>query len=152
VAETLLVDLHTQGQFNLRYWGRNIWAMLLALPARDPTTNLFAPSTQGMSLLLTTPALVFLVRAIWPWPRRFIMAGAWAALGCTAAVLLSYYNTGATQFGYRFSLDFMTEVIVLLACALIRISRVMQVLIVAGIAINAYGVGWFSQYAVAAHP
>jgi hypothetical protein len=77
------------------------------------------------------------------------MAGAWAALGCTVIVLLSYYNTGATQFGYRFSLDFMPEVVVLLACALARISWLMRVLIILGVAINAYGVAWFAQYAVA---
>lgn len=147
VAGVLLDDLRTYGQFNLRFWPRNAWAMLTAFPQFDPTTRVLAPNPYGMSLLLTTPALVYLVRAVRRTAQAFVIVGAWVAAALMAAVLLSYYNTGAAQFGYRFSLDFMTPVIVLLACSLPRVSVLMRALIVVGVAVNAYGVVWFKQFA-----
>jgi hypothetical protein len=147
VAGVLLDDLRTYGQFNLHFWPRNVWAMLLALPEFDASAGVFAPSPYGMSLLLTTPALIYLIYAVRRPAHPFLIWGAWIAVGCTVAVLLSYYNTGAAQFGYRFSLDFITPVIVLLACSLARVSALMRALILIGVLVNAYGVAWFAQFA-----
>ena len=69
---------------------------------------------------------------------------AWFATGLSLIPLLTYYNTGWWQFGYRYSLDFMPVVMVLLAIAAReRISTKFWILIVAGVLINAWGTWWF---------
>jgi len=140
VHPTLVQNLATYGQFNLRYVPQNLWTMLLAMPVWVPEIGALLPNPEGMSLLVTTPALIYLVRARQKMP---LVAGAWAAIGLLLVPLLTYYNTGWVQFGYRFSLDFMTPIMVLLAIgAGPRIPLPMRVLIVIGVAVNAWGVWW----------
>jgi hypothetical protein len=141
VAEKLVDDLRTYGQFHLHYAPKNFWAMLLAGPQWDDALNFWKPDPEGMSLLLTTPALIYLGRA----PMRTPLAlAAWVALGLLLIPLLLYYNTGWWQFGYRFSLDFMVPVMVLLALGVKeRISLRMRLLILLGIVANLYGVVWW---------
>jgi hypothetical protein len=94
-----------------------------------------------MSVLLTTPALVYVARVR---PSTPLAGGAWAALVLVATPLLLYYNDGYYQFGYRFSLDFMVPALVLLALAAgPRTSVLMRVAIAAGVLVNAYGVRWW---------
>ncbi len=141
VADRLRESLRTYGQFNIHYAAKNFWSMWLAGPQWDAKLNFWKPDGEGMSLLLTTPALIYLVRA-----RRSsaLVIGAWAALITLMLLLLLYYNTGWYQFGYRFSLDFMTPVIILLAIAAgERITRSLKVLILVGVAVNLYGVIWW---------
>lgn len=67
---------------------------------------------EGISLLLTTPAILI---ALWARrPRPLVVAAALSVL-LLAVPLVLYYNTGWWQFGYRFSLDFMTPLFVLIA-------------------------------------
>lgn len=141
VAEKLVDDLRTFGQFHVHYLPKNFWAMWLAGPQWDDAINFWLPDPEGMSLLLTTPALIYLGRA----PLRNPLAlGAWVAWGLLLIPLLLYYNTGWWQFGYRFSLDFMVPVLVLLALAAgRRTSWAMRALILAGVLANLYGVVWW---------
>ena len=60
--------------------------------------------------------------------------------------LLTYYNTGWWQFGYRLSLDFMPVVILLLALNVTeRLGLKIWILIFLGVIINALGVWWFAH-------
>ncbi|MBX3015363.1 MAG: hypothetical protein KF832_27835 [Caldilineaceae bacterium] len=141
VADELAPDLHYYGQFHLHYLPKNLWAMALAGPQWDDEINFWKPDPQGMSLLLTTPALLYLARAR---TRSWLVIGGWTALLLLLVPLALYYNTGWWQFGYRFSLDFMTPVMVLLALAAsTRISGAMRFLILAGVMVNFYGVLWW---------
>lgn len=141
VADVLAPKLAQYGQFNLRYLPKNFWAMWLAGPEWNERTNFWQPNPEGMSLLLTTPALIYLVRAR---GRSFLIWGGWLSIILLMTPLLLYYNTGWWQFGYRFSLDFMVPVMVLLALTIReRVTWPMRVLIIAGIVVNAYGVYWW---------
>ncbi len=141
VDRELVSDLHTYGQFSLHYVPRNFWAMLLAGPVYDDQTNMILPSVAGMSLLLTTPALLYVFHSR---QRSVLTIGAWLSMGLLLIPLLTYYNTGWWQFGYRFSLDFMTPALILLAIgAGERVSWTMRVLILMGIVVNAWGTWWF---------
>ena len=141
VAAKLVDDLRTYGQFSLHYVARNFWAMALALPRWDARAGLWLPDPEGMSLLLTTPALVYLVKARRGTP---LVIGAWLAVGLLLVPLVLYYNTGWYQFGYRFSLDFMVPVMALLAVAAgERVSWPLRGLILAGVAVNLAGVLWW---------
>jgi hypothetical protein len=141
VASELAPNLRTYGQFNLHYLPKNFWAMWLAGPRWLAEENRWAPDPEGMSLLLTTPAIIYLARAR---GRSPIVWGGWLALILLMVPLLLYYNTGWWQFGYRFSLDFMTPLLVLLAVAADRQPTwAMRLLIVLGILVNGYGLLWW---------
>lgn len=141
VAPELAANLRIYGQFNLHYLPHNLWAMLLAGPIWDAAKNRFLPTIDGMSLLLTTPALVYLAQAR---SRSALALGAWLSFGLVLVPLLTYYNTGWWQFGYRFSLDFMTPVVLLLALvAGARVGWTMRSLIILGVLANAWGLWWF---------
>jgi hypothetical protein len=133
-------DLHTYGQFHYRYIPRNLHAMLLALPVWDERTGRLVPDEHGMSILLTSPALILLWRARQPRP---LVRGAWLAIGLILIPLLTYYNTGWVQFGYRFSLDFLLPALVLMAAAAgPRLPLLIRFLIAAGALVNAWGTDW----------
>lgn len=141
VNPRLAADLAEYGQFSPHYIQRNLRAMLFALPVWDAEARRPTADGDGLSLLITTPALVYLV---WARKRNPLTLGAWTALGLLVIPLLLYYNTGWWQFGYRFSLDFMLPVMVLLATALpAPMPRLPRLLILVGVAVNLYGVLWW---------
>ena len=73
------------------------------------------PSLRGMSIFVTTPALLYLFR-IPLYDRRV-----WAALPAVALgvlVTLMYYYTGEYQYGYSYLLDIMPLIFILLVAAL----------------------------------
>lgn len=143
VADELATNLRRYGQFNLYYLPKNLWAMWLAGPRWDEEMRFWLPDPEGMSLLFTTPAIIYLARARRP---RLLAAGGWLAFLLLMIPLLLYYNTGWWQFGYRFSLDFMVPVMVLLALAAGKVvSGNLRILIVAGVLVNLYGVLWWHR-------
>lgn len=138
VAIELRRDLTTYGQFDSHFISRNLRALLLAPPEWDGQR--FAPNMWGMSIFITTPALLFLVRAR---QRLPVVAAAWLSVLLIMIPLITYYNTGWYQFGYRFSLDFMVPVMVLLAFASQeKMPALMKVLIVIGVLVNLWGLRW----------
>lgn len=95
-------------------------------------------------MLITTPVLALALLALRRAPREIEVAG--AALSCllVMSLLALYYNTGWRQFGYRFSLDFIVPAFVLVAFGSDRTrSWVVATLVLAGIAINVWGVRWW---------
>ena len=69
-----------------------------------------------------------------------------ATVAIVAAAHLLYQNTGYEQFGFRFSLDYMPYLIVLLALGRRPITRAFKAAIVAGIAVNAFGAVTFKRF------
>jgi hypothetical protein len=71
-----------------------------------------------------------------------------AHLGAMASIAVPhifYQNTGWIQFGYRFSMDYLVYLIVLLALGRDRIGWMFKVAIIVGILINAFGAITFGQ-------
>jgi hypothetical protein len=141
VGDVLGPDLKRYGQFDLYFLPKNFWAMWLALPAWSEQRQFWKPDVWGMSLLLTTPALIYLPRAF---KMSWLAVGAWTSFGLLMIPLLLYFSTGYGQFGYRYSLDFMIPVMILLAIAAgVRVSWPMRILILAGVLINFAGTAWW---------
>lgn len=130
------------GLFHPVFLNRNLTAALTLLPRATADAPYFEISKHGLSLLVTTPALVLLL-----WPRRSHPVA--RALGITAAVvalpIAFYQNTGWEQFGFRFSLDFMPYLLGCLALGSRPLTRTVRALIVAGILVNAFGAVTFKR-------
>jgi len=129
------------GVFSLAHLSMNLEYFLWHLGQATATFPWFKPDGLGMSVLLTSPGLLFAVRA--DWRRRETIA-----LGLTALLVLVpsllYYGGGWWQFGYRYALDCFPFVMALCAMAAARhgIGRGWKALILLGVAVNLYGVYW----------
>ncbi len=95
-----------QGLFSLAYLPRHFYAIVVQAPDYVDQALLFLrPSWIGVSLLLTSPALVYALAALRylaPYPEARALALA-AMLPLVPNLLQG--SIGAPQFGYRFSLD-----------------------------------------------
>lgn len=140
VADWMAGDLKDYGTFNIHFVQRNLRVMLFGVPEWDPTCGPW-PKHEGMSIFLTTPALLYLVRSFRKTP---FVVGTWLSTLLLIVPLAFYYNTGAWQFGYKYLLDFVLPVMMLMAVAAgDRVSKLLKGLIIAGVAINAAGVLWW---------
>ncbi len=131
-----------QGLFALVHVPMNLDYLFYHLPSFIPEPPFFKPDGLGMSVLITSPGLLYAIRADW---RR---ATPWLLLGAAIAVLvptLLYYGGGWLQYGYRYFLDSVPFVIALCALAAVRrgsIALGWRVLIVAGTIVMFVGVYW----------
>lgn len=146
VAPELEDDLDEYGQFNVHFLPRNLRALLWATPQIDDELGGLWPDKWGMSIFLTTPVFLYLFR---PQLRRDnfgLLLGAWTAIGLILVPLLLYYNTGWWQFGYRFALDFMLPLLLVLVFTARkdRLSWLFKGLVVVSILINLWGTIWFA--------
>lgn len=128
------------GSFSLRFIPEHLYTMFLRAPEVIAGPPYFKPSPWGMSLLLTSPAIL---RLLFPAGDRRGW-GPWTALAVILAVpMLAFFSTGWVQFGYRYSLDWWPFALVLLAYALPAHPRpVDYTLLGLGVAVNALGVYW----------
>lgn len=143
VETRLRVPLLEHGQFSIYHLPRNANLILLGFPELPRNALLPSFSEEGMGAIFTTPALLFLFAA-----RRNdrLTRCAWLAVALLLAPLLLYYNTGWQQFGYRFLLDLIVPLVVLLAIAAgPRVDRSFRLLIVVSIAVNLSGTAWWFQ-------
>ena len=130
------------GLFALAHVPMNVDYFLLHLPTIIPTFPFFRPDGLGLSVLITSPGLLFAFRADWGRPRARWLAAA------TVAVLiptLLYYGGGWLQYGYRYFLDSVPFVMALCGLAAVRDGRVgrgWMALIAFGTFIMACGAYW----------
>jgi hypothetical protein len=130
------------GLFSLAHVGQNLDYLLLHPFRQIAQPPFLRPDGLGLSILLTSPGLLLALRADWRSMRSWLLAG--AALAVLVPSLL-YYGGGWQQYGYRYALDSIPFLFALAGLAVARLGRVAwywQVLILVGVAVNAYGVYW----------
>jgi hypothetical protein len=131
------------GLFNYHFLSRNLAAALVLLPrilGRWPYVKI---GQHGMSLFLTTPALAY---AVAPKERSRLAMPLWLTVLATALPSLLYQNSGYVQLGYRFSLDYMVFLMMILAVGNRPLSRLWKSLIVVSIPINLFLAIVFDRY------
>ena len=105
------------GLFSPAHLSMNIDLFVLRLPALQATFPFFRPDGLGMSVLVTSPGLLYALRA----PFR---DGRAVALGVTFVLVLLpnllYYGGGWLQMGYRYALDAIPFAIALAGMAAAR--------------------------------
>ena len=132
------------GLFSLAHVPKNLFMMLVEGPrpvggegAAVLAFPYIEPSPWGMGLFFTTPALIYAMRA--PLNDRLVQA-CWLAIVATLVPLLTYYGIGFVQFGYRYALDFMPFLLLLVARGFpSALTRTARGLISASVAINIWG-------------
>ncbi len=110
----------------------------------DRECPLLRPDALGMSLLLTSPAYLLALAALWRDWRRRLVAGAAVAVLAVALADLMHFSQGWVQFGYRFSNDFapFAVILVTLGIARLRAGWLALGLVALSILVNAWGVYW----------
>jgi hypothetical protein len=130
------------GLFALAHIPMNLDYFLTHLPTFIPTFPFLKPDGLGMSVLITSPGLLFATQADWRRPRSWWLAG--AAIAVLIPTLL-YYGGGWLQYGYRYFLDSVPFVMALCGLAAVRHDTVglgWRWLIVIGVIVMATGVYW----------
>ena len=131
------------GLFSPRFVPKHLVAALLLLPAIKATPPFLIVSRHGLSMLLTSPVFLWLLRPLrTPASHRAL----WVTALVVAIPALFYQNTGYEQFGYRFSLDYTPLLIALLAVGGRPLGRAFLVAAAAGVLVNAYGGVTFKRF------
>ncbi len=137
-------QIEQYGLASVHYLARNLAVAFTALPRMLGHSPGFTINGHGLAMWITTPALFLLAR-----PRRtgLFHSALWITVACVAIPSLLYQNSGWFQFGYRFSLDYMVFLMMLLAVGGRPINVVTKMLIGVGIAINLFGAVTFDRHA-----
>lgn len=135
------------GLFNVHFLSLNLTALLALVPKFQPEAPWVVISNHGLAIWFTTPALLFLARqrptdsrADRLWRRATV-----ATVAVIAIPHLFYQNTGWVQFGYRFSMDYIAYLTLLLALGQPRLGRAFKALTVVGVGVNAFGAATFGR-------
>jgi hypothetical protein len=140
--------IRDHGLFGLWYLDKNLSAAFLNLPQWLGEAPYLRISKHGLSLLVTTPALVWLARP----GNRVPLAGAlWAAVICAATPGLLYQNTGWAQFGYRFVLDYLPYLLALIAVGGRSLGPWFRAAVLWGVVINLIGAITFGRFETLYH-
>lgn len=136
------------GLFHYHFLSMNLSAMFTLLPHLQKTAPYVVVSRHGMSLLLTSPALIYL---LWPRPRenradRFWHRILWTTVLVCVVPGVFYQNTGYEQFGFRFALDYMVYLVMLLAVGRHPITRGFKASVVFGALVNLFGAVTFKRF------
>jgi hypothetical protein len=113
-----LAQIRAQGLFSIDHLGMNLDYLFTHLPSliRDPP--FFQPDGLGMSIFITSPALLRAVRAPFRDPATGPLAWGLAATALLTIIPnLLYYGGGWLQYGYRYALDSIPFVLALAAMA-----------------------------------
>lgn len=131
-----------RGLFSIVHIPMNLDYFLVHLPFRIADPPFLSPDGLGMSVFLTSPGLLFALRADW---RR---ARTWWLAGAVVAVLiptLLYYGGGWLQYGYRYFLDSVPFVMSMCGLAAVyrgAVSLPWRAVIAIGVAVMVIGIYW----------
>jgi hypothetical protein len=131
-----------QGLFSVVHLGRNLDYLLWHLPQLIDGPPFIRPDGLGLSIFITSPALLLAVRAPWRDRRSWLLVGAFV---CTLIPSLLYYGGGWFQFGYRYALDAIPFAVALCAMGVAArggLGLGWRILIVAGVVVNGVGAYW----------
>ena len=134
--------IRDHGLFSFHFLNRNLAAAFVNLPQLTTEAPFIKISKHGLSLLCTTPVLFLLFR---PRNKPVLMRACWIAIAAAAIPGLLYQNTGWEQFGYRFAIDYMPYLIMLLAVGGRALTSRVKGVIIAGIVINLFGAITFGR-------
>lgn len=143
-GEYLSGPWYSEGLFDISYIPRQINAIFFSVPKHTDQFPYFKPSFIGLGLFFTTPALLYMFRARL---KESLALAALIGLLLTSIPLMTVAVTGWAQFGYRFSLDLLPFMVILVASGMHhRLDRLKIAVILLCCAINLWGVLSFHKF------
>jgi hypothetical protein len=147
----VLAEALAQGLFSAAHIPKNLFMMLLQGPLPYPHENApvltfpyMQPSQWGMGMFFVTPALAYIFCA----PLRSpLVQACWLGVLAIMVPVITYYGVGWIQFGFRYALDFVPFLMLLLALGLPRPMTVMsRVLVLVSVAVSLWGTLWLISW------
>lgn len=143
VNPELVYNLKHYGQFHPKFILRNFYDNVLRLPDWNAGCHKLTPNPQGMSIFLVSPFFLFLWKSL---QNKIWLTGLWLSTSIIFFTHLLYFNSGALQFGYRFSLDFTPILLLLLSASFKKVIEPSGLALIAISLINNFiGVLWISR-------
>jgi hypothetical protein len=135
------------GLFNVHFVSRNLTALFALVPKFLPHAPWVQISQHGLAIWFTTPVLLafFVAQYRRTATDRVLQFACLLSLAVIAIPHIFYQNTGWIQFGYRFSMDYLAYLIILLALGRDRLGWLFKVGILASIGVNAFGAVTFGR-------
>jgi len=146
-------SIREHGLFSTSFLRANLSAAFGNLPRITMNAPFLQISRHGISILAATPAFLLLFwhsrapKTETPSPYRL-----WHGLIpliCVATPALFYQNTGWAQYSYRFSVDYLPYLALMMGCAAIPQGRTFKALVALSVIIALFGAitfGRFSQF------
>jgi hypothetical protein len=133
----------SHGLFSISYIPRQLNAILFQGPVFSDSYPFFKPSWVGMGLFFTTPALLYMFNATL---KDKLALAALGGIILTVIPSLTYGVTGFLQFGYRFSLDILPFMVILVASGMrYKLNGLKIAVIVLSVGINLWGTLAFNK-------
>jgi len=142
-ADWILEAVQKYGMFNLHFFKNNLDVMIFRRPRLDFSGErfFFQPGISGFSIFIMTPPFIYLFRRI---KKNWWMIGAWLSIILTVGLLLCYHNTGAEQVGYRYIMDAILPILLIIGVGVgNKPSLFFKLLTLIGIIVNALSVYWW---------
>ncbi|MGH7893164.1 MAG: hypothetical protein ACREQL_00765 [Candidatus Binatia bacterium] len=141
VASKIYPDRLTYGgMYDIRYLSKHMYVALFRGWEYVDELPFLKPSPEGLSVVYTSPILVYALAA--PWRDRTVRL-LWFATALTGVLIVPYFTQGWVQFGYRYLLDALPYVIILTAVGMAeRPRKAVLALMVFSVLSNALGVYW----------
>lgn len=142
-APFILEAVQTYGMFHPHFLSANLRTMIFTLPRIGLANGgaILRPGIGGYSIFVMTPPILYVFRR----PKKTLwLAGAWLSIGVSLILLLLYHNTGAEQIGYRYLMDFVFPLFILIANGMDgSASRFFKVLAAAGMVVDLLAMHWW---------
>ena len=135
--------IETWGLFGTHYLPRNLTVFFLSLPWVLESSPFVRITRHGLAFWITMPNVLW---SLFPKKLDATVTALWAAVLPTAICTLLYQNTGWVQFGYRFSLDYLPLLFVLIALGGRRLGPVFMSCAALAVFINTFGAVTFDRY------
>jgi len=136
-------NIEAHGLFDLGYLWRNLQVAFALLPRVSSAAPYVQISGHGLALWVTSPILLWVV---FSGRHTRLHLPLWLTVAAVGIPTLLYQNTGWFQFGYRFSIDYLPYLFVLIALSKRPLGRLAKAAIVAGVVINLFGAITFARY------
>ena len=128
------------GYFDLRNIPLGLYTIFFFPPEIMAKFPFFKPSPYGLSIFITSPLFIFILKSK---INSFYKNIFWLMIFPVALVSLLHYAQGWVQFGYRFLLDYIIFLLILLAFSFkTAIPKLALVLLIISIIINFWGINW----------
>lgn len=134
-----------EGFMNIKYIPRHVDALLFRLPKLVSNFPYLIPSLYSTAIWFTSPAIIYIFKA----QKSFLSVACWIGILIPIFVIFLWGGIGFAQFGYRFILDVIPFILILIAHGIgQKPNKIVYLLIFLSIIANAWGVILINKFSI----